>query len=100
MSMIQAGSITLDSKNASETRNNNLTTFETVIFPSPFPAGANVIVSAQTQTFNGNQTPGIRLADVTEAGFKIRFNELVTNKGAISDGKHIEETVGWVAYSV
>lgn len=49
---------------------------------------------AQTQTFNGPETPGIRLADVNNEGFLIRFNEVNVNANVRSDGLHTTETVG------
>ena len=37
--------------------------------------------TTMVQTFNGPDNPGVRLADVTTTGFKIRMNELVANGG-------------------
>lgn len=74
-------------------------TFTQVTFPQAYPDGSTVIVIPMVQTFNGGQTPGLRLADVTTTGFKIRINEL-KGKNYESDGKHTEETIGWVAYNV
>ena len=50
-----------------------------------------------TQTYVGNGTPGLRLQNVTNSGFEIRFDEVV-GTGDLSDGAHAQETVGWVAY--
>lgn len=99
MSMMQTGTVDLDSRTPSEIRGNQTSTFTRVTFPTPFPAGARVIVIPMVQTFHGPQTPGVRIADVTVEGFLIRFNELVAGT-RISDGVHTTETVGWVAYSV
>lgn len=51
------------------------------------------------QTFNGPETPGIRLHDVSNTGFLIRLNEIFGG-GVSSDGKHTAETIGWTAYTV
>ena len=45
----------------------------------------------------------MRLADVSTTGFKIRMNELVAHHGdgphePLSDGGHIQETIGWIAF--
>jgi hypothetical protein len=53
-----------------------------------------------TQTFNGPDTPGIRIAAVTIKGFKIRMSELVSSvKGgehqALSTGIRASGTIGW-----
>lgn len=79
---------------------NDSTGFIDVEFPQAFPAGSTVVVQVQIQTFHGNESPGIRIMDITNTGFKCRMNELLVfaNK-PISDGKHTNETFGWVAYS-
>ncbi|GGZ24017.1 hypothetical protein GCM10010300_79450 [Streptomyces olivaceoviridis] len=59
-----------------------------------------MIVLAQTQTFNGPETPGTRMHDVTPEGFLIRLNEVDVNAEVRSDGRHVSETVGWVATTV
>jgi hypothetical protein len=99
MSMIQTGKLQLNSPNAAEVTAST-STFTQVTFPSPFPDNAAVIVVPFVQTFNGAETPGLRIADVTTTGFKIRFNELVGGGKAISDGTHTYETVGWIASTV
>lgn len=59
----------------------------------------SIVVLPLTQTFNGPETPGIRIHDVTTTGFLIRLNEVYA--GAIkSDGKHTTETIGWLASTV
>ncbi|WP_405797363.1 hypothetical protein [Streptomyces sp. NBC_01506] len=100
MSMFQTGKLELSSGQPIETTGGNTSTFTRVTFPSPFPSGSQVIVLAQTQTFNGAETPGIRLHDVTPTGFLIRLNEVNVNAGVRSDGRHVNETVGWVASTV
>ncbi|MER7579609.1 hypothetical protein [Kitasatospora sp. NPDC097691] len=101
MTMIQTGKLQLNSTNASEVTGGVTSTFTQVVFPSPFPdnanANANVIVVPFVQTFNGPDTPGLRIADVTTTGFKIRMNELVGTGRALSDGPHTSETIGWIA---
>lgn len=101
MSMIQTGRLQLNSTSGSEVTGGNISTFTQVTFPSPFPTNAAVIVVPFVQTFNGPDTPGLRIADVTTTGFKIRMNELVGSGGkALSDGGHTSETVGWIASTV
>jgi hypothetical protein len=104
MAMIQTGSIQLDSDKPSATTPGDTSAFTQVNFPTPFPSGTNVVVVPMTQTFNGPQTPAIRIADVTPTGFKIKMNEVVVDKSgahnALSDGIHAEETIGWIAFSV
>ncbi|MFD8525529.1 hypothetical protein ACFV2D_36940 [Streptomyces capillispiralis] len=100
MSMVQTGQVDLSSNQPIETRGGNTSTFTRVDFPTPFPSGSLVIVLAQTQTFNGPETPGIRIHDVTPTGFLIRLNEVNVNANVRSDGRHTTETVGWVATTV
>ena len=100
MSTIQTGSVQLSSPGSPVTTGGDTTNFETVIFPTPFPDNSNIIVIPMVQTFNGQDTPGVRIADVTTTGFKFRMNELVAGGQALSDGGHITETIGWVAFSV
>ncbi|GGQ84475.1 hypothetical protein TR51_00285 [Kitasatospora griseola] len=100
MAMIQTGRLQLNSTHPTEVTGGNTSTFTQVTFPSPFPAGASVIVVPFVQTFNGPDTPGLRIADVTVTGFKIRINELVGSGRALSDGPHTTETVGWIASTV
>jgi hypothetical protein len=99
MSMIQNGKLTLDSPNSTETVPGKTDTFTQVNFPAPFPAGSDVIVQVTVQTFNGPDTPGVRLHKVSNTGFLIRLNEILG--GSISaDGKHAAETIGWTAYTI
>ena len=105
--MTQVGKIELESPGPSVTTEKDFRDFTTVNFPTPFPEGAIVIVIPMVQTFRGPDTPGVRIGEVTNTGFKIRMNELVINRRgtdsdreALSDGNHTIETIGWVAYSV
>ncbi len=98
---IQAGIIELCSPGPVVTANNDTSTFKEVFFAEPFPEGSDVIVIPMVQTFNGPDTPGVRIADVTTKGFKFKMNELVRGgpRQALSDGKHTTETIGWMAVS-
>ncbi|MEV6978249.1 hypothetical protein [Kitasatospora sp. NPDC093806] len=100
MSMIQTGLLTLNSTNPVEVRSGNTSTFTQVTFPTPFPSGSTVIVLPFVQTFNGSDTPGLRIADVTTTGFKIRINELHATGKLVSDGTHTTETIAWLASTV
>jgi hypothetical protein len=99
---LQTGIISLNSRKPSELQACNTETFTQVTFPSPFPEGAKVVVIPFVQTFNGPDTPGLRIADVSPTGFKVRMNELVAHGGqhAISNGVHCAETIGWIAFAV
>ncbi|BCM72821.1 hypothetical protein EASAB2608_08155 [Streptomyces sp. EAS-AB2608] len=72
MSMTQTGKLQPSSTNAAVVTGGDTSTFTQVTFPSPFPANAAVIVIPSVQTFNGPETPGLRIADVTTTGFKMR----------------------------
>ncbi|MGW7291282.1 hypothetical protein ACWGIB_02670 [Streptomyces xiamenensis] len=100
MSMFQTGVVELDSRNPVETRSGNTSTFTQVTFPAAFPEGSSVIVVPFVQTFNGSDTPGLRIAEVTTTGFKIRINELHAVGKVTSDGTHTTETIGWIASTV
>ena len=73
--------------------------WRTIEFDSAFPPGRPVIVIPMTQTYNGRETPGLRLRNVNATGFEIRFDE-VLGTGFSSDGNHLDEQVGWVAFSL
>ncbi|WP_331772773.1 hypothetical protein OG948_55855 (plasmid) [Embleya sp. NBC_00888] len=100
MSMFQTGVLDLDSKSPLAEIGGDTSTFTRVTFPTPFPAGTTVIVIPAVQTFNGPQTPGLRIANVTKDGFLIRLNEVYATATAKSDGLHTTETVGWIATTV
>lgn len=99
MSMVQSGKLALDSPNSTETVGGKIDTFKQVNFPTPFPAGSDVIVQVTVQTFNGPETPGVRLHNVSNTGFRIRLNEILGG-GVSADGKHTTETIGWTAYTI
>ncbi|MEU0670232.1 hypothetical protein ABZ508_32855 [Streptomyces lavendulocolor] len=100
MSMMQSGKLALSSNHPTEKNGGQTSTFTKVPFPTPFPSGSVVIVHATVQTFNGPQTPGVRLHDVNETGFKIRMNEVYSSDTGTADGMHTEEIIGWTAYTV
>jgi hypothetical protein len=100
MSMIQTGRLQLNSSNPVATSGGDTSTFTQVVFPAAFPDGSTVVVIPFVQTFNGPDTPGLRIADVTTVGFKIRINELHASARVTSDGTHTTETVGWIATTV
>lgn len=98
---MQTGSFQLESNSPSATQGGNTSTFASISFPTPFPTDSNVVVVPMVQTFNGTETPGLRIANVTTTGFQIRMNELVVyNSKPISNGSHTTETIGWVAFTV
>ena len=101
MPTFQTGIITnYQEMNPSELTGGDTSTFQTVTFTTPFDANDTVIVIPMVQTFNGQQTPGLRIAEVTPTGFKYRINEIVTVNGALSNGIHDSEDIGWVAVVV
>ena len=101
-SIIQAGIINLSSPCPVVTANKDTTRFKEVFFPEPFPEGSDVIVIPMVQTFNGADTPGVRITNVTTKGFQFRMNELLRGgpRQALSDGKHTKESIGWMAVSL
>jgi len=102
--MIQTGVLKLDAKDASEGKPDDFSTFTQVTFPTPFPPDSKVVVVPMVQSFHGPDTPGLRIGKVNERGFMIRMNELAGWAGGkrvfYSDGKHVEERVGWIAFTV
>ena len=76
-------------------------TWHEVPFDPPFPEGTSVFVIPMTQTYNGGETPGLRVKNVTPAGFEIRFDEvhILNPSDNGSDGDHVNERVGWAAYA-
>jgi hypothetical protein len=77
-------------------------TWLTVKYDPPFGSDKTVVVIPMTQTYNGPDTPGLRLRNVTPSSFEIRFDEVYisTAGGQYSaDGLRVHpESVGWVAY--
>ncbi|MCT2543283.1 MULTISPECIES: hypothetical protein [Streptomyces] len=94
MSMIQTGKLELSSNQPIETRGGNTSTFTRVNFPSPFPAGSSVVVHAQTQTFNGPETPGIRIHDFTPQGFLSWLYSRVVPSVVHGFGRHPDSRSG------
>ncbi|QLE46858.1 RICIN domain-containing protein [Nostoc sp. C057] len=72
-------------------------TWHKVTFDVPFTSNKKVVVIPMTQTYNGPDTPGLRIKNVISSGFEIRIDEVV-GIGNLSDGSHTTEQVGWVAY--
>ena len=99
--LIQSGVFRLKSDCPSETKHGSLSTFTRFDFPCPFLPGSKVAVLVTMQTFNGCHSPGLRVADVTPTGFKIRENEIVAQgQGALSDGVHLSEGIAWLAFVI
>lgn len=69
-------------------------TWHRVTFDPPFDSGKKVVVLPMTQTYGGLENPGLRLRNVTNTSFEIRFDEIFD----LHDGSHVDDTVGWVAY--
>ena len=72
-----------------------------VHFDPPFGSDKTVLVIPMTQTYNGPETPGLRIRNVTRDSFEMRFDEANILKSGgryASDGDHVNEVVGWVAY--
>ena len=78
----------------------------TVNFPVPFSSTPTVF--AQTQSFSGPDTPGIRIKNVSVNGFDVRMDELQASGATsstqgnlgkfVSDGIHPNpEILGWMA---
>ncbi len=74
-------------------------TWHKVTFDQPFSEDSQIIVIPMTQTYVGNETPGLRLRNVNAQGFEIRFDEVISG-GKNSDGDHGDEQVGWIAYGL
>lgn len=98
--MLQTGKLQLSSSNPVAITGGDTSTFTQVIFPAAFPDGSSVIVIPFVQTFNGPDTPGLRIAEVTTVGFKIRINEIHAAGKVTADGTHTAETIGWIATTV
>lgn len=101
----QVGKFTADENKPTEVNEKDTSTFQHQAFPKPFPAGSEVVVFLQCQSFNGSHTPGIRLANVSNTGFDWRMNSLVVGKPndpneALGHGIHTIEDFGWIAYVV
>lgn len=101
---IQTGVVSLGPQAAAAVKPKDDSSFASVTFPKPFPESSQVIVFPRTQTFNGPDTPGVRIDEVTTKGFKIRLNGLIKLVGdqhqSLSSGNHIAETIGWIAVAI
>ena len=75
-------------------------TWHKIRFNPPFPDNNQVVVIPMTQTYQGSDTPGLRVRNVNYEGFEIRFDEVITSIGNNSDGNHANEQVGWLAYGI
>ena len=76
-------------------------TWHQVEFDRPFHPSARVIVLPAVQTYTGAEPPGLRIRNVTNTGFEIRMDEIdfaVPGGRISSDGRHLDEVLGWVAY--
>ncbi len=66
-------------------------TWHKIQFNPPFPDNNQVIVIPMTQTYQGTDTPGLRIRNVNPQGFEIRFDEIITSTGNNSNGQHANE---------
>lgn len=88
---------TIDPLSANRARDN----WHQVHFDPPFASDKTVLVLPMTQTYNGTEIPGLRIRNVTRESFEIRFDEANIHKNGgqyASDGSHVDEVVGWIAY--
>ncbi len=80
----------------------------TVTFETAFAEGTVPQVFAQIQTRNGQDTPGLRLKNISNTSFDVRMDELITSNVTSSivgdlgtvkgSGDHPNaETLGWLA---
>ncbi|GAB5522897.1 MAG: hypothetical protein Roseis2KO_07690 [Roseivirga sp.] len=82
----------------------------TVTFDPAFPDGQVPQVFAQIQTYNGSNTPSLRLRKITNESFQVTMTEIVGspctsetlgNLGRVeSDGLHEDETLAWMAAAI
>jgi hypothetical protein len=98
--MMQADSFKLKSPGKPETNGGDTGSFTQVDFPTPFTQGTEVIVIPMIQTFNGADSPGLRIVDVNRKGFKVRMNEWVARGKPESDGNHTNEIIGYIAIAI
>ena len=97
--LVQVGILSYAEANSSELNSGDTSTFQTVVFDTPFPAGVRPMVFPMVQTFNGSETPGLRIAEINRFGFKIRLNELVGNGQVYTQPGHNNESIAWIAIS-
>ena len=62
-----------------------------------------MVVQTKTQTFKGQETPGLRIRNVDYEGFEIRYDEAVgvrvDNTICNANGSHVSERIGWIAFA-
>jgi hypothetical protein len=75
-------------------------TFHPVVFNAPFPEQSRVVVTPMVQTYNGSDSPGLRIKDVTRTGFTARLCELRARSVPISDEIHCQESIGYIAVAL
>lgn len=80
----------------------------TVEFDPAFPSNVVPVVFAQIQTRNGQDTPGLRLRNISNSSFEVRMDEIISSNaksstlgelGTLSSkGDHPNaEILGWMA---
>lgn len=78
-----------------------------------FLRGKYLRLFAQIQTYNGADTPDVRVRNISNTSFEVTMNELVATNvtsefagritqlgSVVADGKHASETLGWMALSI
>lgn len=101
--MIQSGIFTINAQAPVETTSGDTSRFFRIQFCEPFQLQPDdkVIVIPFVQTFNGSQTPGLRIHNVDANGFDVRINEIVARTASgnniRSDGQHVDEVIGYIA---
>ncbi|HIK07998.1 MAG TPA: hypothetical protein IGS40_25475 [Trichormus sp. M33_DOE_039] len=73
-------------------------TWHNITFDVPFAEDKKVVIVPMVQTYNGFETPGLRIQNVSRLGFDIRIDEVIGTNNNLSDGYHVPEVVGWIAY--
>ena len=101
--MTQSGIFTIDAQAPVVTTSGDTSRFFRVEFCEKFDLkdDEKVIVIPFVQTFNGPQTPGLRIHNVDANGFDVRINEIVartaSGNNVRSDGYHVDEVIGYIA---
>jgi len=73
-------------------------TWHHITFDVPFAEDKKVVIMPMVQTYNGFETPSLRIQNVNRLGFDIRIDEIIGTQNNLSDGIHVPEVVGWIAY--
>ncbi|WP_199743999.1 hypothetical protein, partial [Trichormus variabilis] len=73
-------------------------TWHHITFDVPFAEDKKVVIMPMVQTYNGFETPGLRIQNVSRLGFDIRIDEIIGTGNNLSDGIYVPEVVGWIAY--